>query len=114
MFKYDFYEFLDQNIFSDTDNQTLSISLISGLYAISDGHMEHNTEVVYDYAYTPIKTVFARKFVITHDQLLKIINNGRDELKHLKYDFEYFYLYRVKCITNYQGRLMYEIYAAIE
>ncbi len=114
MFKNDFYQFLDQKYFLNEDFQIMSFDVISGLYSISDGHMEGITEVVYDSTYTPIKKVLARKFVITHDTMMKILRNGRDELKKMKFDFEYFYLYSVKQISNGNGGFIYEICAAFE
>jgi hypothetical protein len=46
--------------------------------------------------------------------MMKILRNGRDELKKMKFDFEYFYLYSVKQISNGNGGFIYEICAAFE
>jgi hypothetical protein len=115
MFKNDFYEFLDQNIFLTQNNETFPIHLLLSLYSLSDGHMQHSVEDVYDSTYTKIKTISARTLRIDEPTMLKIINNGIDELKKVKMcNFEYFYLYNVKRVIDTRGNYQYFINAAFE
>ncbi len=110
MFKNDFYEFLDQNIFLTRNYETFPTSMLLQLYSISDGHVQHSIEEVYDSKYVKIKTVSTRTLNVNESTMLKIINNGIDELKKVKMsNFEYFYLYNVKRVIDTRGNNQYFI-----
>jgi len=89
--------------------------LLLSLHSLSDGHTQHSVEDVYDSTYTKIKTISARTLRIDEPTLLKMINNGIDELKKVKMcNFEYFYLYNVKRVIDTRGNYQYFINAAFE